>query len=213
MPNHDLHGNVPDSNPNAIILIDVINDLEFKEGQQFLSTAIAVAQNIKQLLDQAHLKNIPVIYVNDNFGKWRSDFKNQINHCLHDRVIGQPIAQLLLPTPDDYYVLKTKNSAFYNTPLDLLLRYLKTKTVILAGFTTDTCIKFSALDAYLRDYQIIIHQDGVASFDQSAHQQALEYFQTHLKSQILSTKQIIDQFSNVDQQPLSTPANHADANK
>ena len=107
--NKDLHGNVPDTADIALVLIDVINDFEFEGGEDLLKQALPIAQNIAKLKKRAKQANIPVIYVNDNFGKWRSDFNKLIIHCLEDDVLGKPIAELLKPAEDDYFVLKPKH--------------------------------------------------------------------------------------------------------
>src|SRR5690606_12551283 len=119
-----LHGNAPDKSDTALLLIDCINDLEFAEGDQLLRYALPMAQQIQQLKRRAKDAGIPVIYVNDNFGRWQSNFKNQVDHCLNDGVRGQPIAELLQPEEDDYFVLKPRHSGFYCTALEILLEYL-----------------------------------------------------------------------------------------
>lgn len=137
--NHDLHGNAPDTCDAALILIDVINDLEFDGGKALLAPALRAAKRIRALKVRARAAGMPVIYANDNFGRWRSDFSQAVEHCLSEGVTGQPIAELLAPDRDDYFVLKPKHSAFYSTTLELLLAYLKTRTVILTGFAGDAC--------------------------------------------------------------------------
>src|SRR5689334_11229253 len=109
--NNDFYGYAPDKSEIALLLIDVINDLEFEGGQELLQHALPAARNIAVLKEAARRSNTPVIYVNDNFGRWRSDFTRIVDHCLHDGVRGQAIAQLLAPVDDDYFVLKPKHSA------------------------------------------------------------------------------------------------------
>src|SRR4028119_790281 len=102
--NEDLHGNVPDKSDVALLLIDVINDLEWEGGDLLLAHASPMAQRIAELKQRAKALNIPVIYVNDNFGQWRSDVKALIDHCLQDDVRGKPLVELLRPDDDDYFV-------------------------------------------------------------------------------------------------------------
>ena len=173
--NHDLHGNVPDSSPVALLLIDVISDLEFDGGRKLLAPAVSAARKIAALKEKARKRGIPVIYANDNFGRWRSDFRETVRHCLEDDVRGQPLAELLKPDAEDYFVLKTKHSAFYSTTLQLLLEYLKTKHLILVGFSTDACVLMTAADAYMRDLKLSIPQDCVASISPEEHRKALQY--------------------------------------
>jgi len=110
------------------------NDLEFPEGDQLLEAALPAARNIARLTQRAREAKVPVIYVNDNFGRWRSDFKKIVDRCLHDDVRGRPIVELLVPDENDYFVLKPKHSGFFSTTLDLLLRYLGVRTLVVAGF-------------------------------------------------------------------------------
>ena len=119
--NHDLHGNVPDSCPVALLLIDVINDLEFPGGRELAKTAVREARRVAALKHQARRTGIPVIYANDNFGRWRSNYGEVVEHCLHDDVRGRPLAEMLTPEREDYFVLKPKHSAFFSTTLATLL--------------------------------------------------------------------------------------------
>lgn len=163
--NEDLHGNVPDKAAVALLLIDVINDLEFEGGEELLKHALPMAERLAELTHRARRAGVPVVYVNDNFGKWQSDFKRILAHCLEDDVRGRPIAELLRPEEDDYFVLKPKHSGFYSTTLDTLLDYLGVKTLVLTGLTGDICVLFTAHDAYMRDFHLIVPSDCVASND------------------------------------------------
>jgi nicotinamidase-related amidase len=182
--NEDLHGNVPDKASVAMLMIDVINDLEFEGGEELLQHALPAAQRIAELKKRAKKEKIPVIYVNDNFGKWQSDLNNLLQHCLNDDVRGKPLVELLRPDQDDYFVLKPKHSGFYSTTLDVLLQYLRVKTLILTGLTADICVLFTANEAYLRDYHLVIPADCVASIDEKENQHALKFMQRVLKADI-----------------------------
>ncbi len=186
--NSDLHGNVPDQCSVALILIDVINDMEFNSGDALLRNALPAAKKLSQLKKRAKDAGVPAIYVNDNFGKWRSDFRQQLGHVLEGGVRGEPVGKLLRPDEDDYFVLKAKHSGFYHTQLDLLIDYLQVRTVVLAGFATDMCVLFTASDAYLRDLEIIVPPDCSASASIQHHEQALEHM-----SRVLHVKTIPSQ--------------------
>ena len=173
--NDDLHGNVPDQCSVALVLIDVINDMEFDSGAALLKNALPAARKLAGLRRRAREAGVPVIYVNDNFGKWRSDFRAQLGHVLEEGVRGEPVARLLRPDERDYFVLKAKHSGFYDTQLDLLIDYLRVKTLVLTGFTTDICVLFTASDAYMRDIEIIVPPDCVAAADDEHHQRALDH--------------------------------------
>jgi nicotinamidase-related amidase len=179
--NQDLHGNVPDQCNVALILIDVINDMEFESGEALFQNALPAAKKLAQLRRHARNAGVPVIYVNDNFGRWRSDFRQQLGHVLEDGVRGEPVAKLLKPDEDDYFVLKAKHSGFYHTQLDLLIQYLQVHTIVLAGFTTDICVLFTASDAYMRDLEIIVPPDCSAAASVKHHLTALEHMERVLK--------------------------------
>ncbi|HVE79364.1 MAG TPA: isochorismatase family cysteine hydrolase [Gemmatimonadaceae bacterium] len=171
--NKDLHGNVPDRARAALLIIDVINDMEFDRGAELLKRALPMARRLARLKRRAKEAGIPVIYANDNFGRWRSDFRRLLAHCLRDGVRGRPVAELLGPEPDDYFVLKAKHSGFYHTTLDLLLDYLGTETLILTGVATNICVLFTAGDAFMRDLRLHVPEDCVAASDLGAHRHAL----------------------------------------
>jgi nicotinamidase-related amidase len=180
--NPDLHGNVPESSPVALLLIDVINDLEFDGGDALLEHALPMARQIAALKRRAKAAGVPAIYVNDNFGRWTSDFHKVVAHCLEDGVRGEPIARLLQPEDDDYFVLKPKHSAFYATTLDVLLKYLGAHTLIFTGIAANICVLFSVNDAYMRDYHLIVPRDCVAANTAEENQHALEQMRRVLKA-------------------------------
>jgi nicotinamidase-related amidase len=186
----DLHGIAPDNSVVALLLVDVINDFEFPGGAQLLRYALPAARSIGALKERCHRAGIPAIYVNDNFGKWRSDFKKLVSHCLKDNVRGQRVVELLKPARDDYFVLKAKHSAFYSTTLDLLLKYLGVETLILTGFTGDICILFTANDAYIRDYRLVIPGDCVVSQNKAENQKALEYMKRVVDADIARSTEL-----------------------
>lgn len=188
--NEDLHGSAPDKSEVALLLIDVINDLEFPEAEQLLPYALPMARQIVRLKQRAVDQRIPVIYINDNFGRWRSDFNAQVDHCLEDNVRGKPLVELLRPSARDYFVLKPKHSGFFSTTLDTLLEYLGAKTLILTGLAGNVCVLFTANDAYMRDFHLIVPSDCVASNSTEENQHALEQMRTVLKADIRPSAEI-----------------------
>lgn len=188
--NHDLHGNVPDQCSVALLLIDVINDMEFEGGEALLENAVPAAKKLSKLTRRAREAGIPVIYVNDNFGKWRSDFRQQLGHVLEDGVRGEPIAKLLRPDEEDYFVLKAKHSGFYHTQLDLLIDYLQVRTIVLAGFQTDICVLFTASDAYMRDLEILVPSDCSAAATVEHHERGLEHMSRVLHAETMPSDEI-----------------------
>ena len=175
MPRHseNLHGGDPEPCPVALLLVDVINPMDFPEAGQLLRTAVAAAGQLADLKRRAQAAGAPVVYANDNFGRWRSDLSAVVERCREPGCAGRPVAEQLLPDPDDYFVLKPKHSAFFSTTLDVLLRHLKVRTVVVGGFAADMCVLFTANDAYMRDLRVVVPADGVASNDPADREAAL----------------------------------------
>jgi nicotinamidase-related amidase len=186
----DLHGNAPDQCPVALLLIDMINDLEFEGGENVAKAATAAAERIAALKARAKERGIPVIYANDNFGKWRSDFREVVKHCLEDGVRGQRLAELLRPDREDYFVLKPKHSAFFETTLATLLEHLGARHLILTGITADICVLFTASDAYMRDYDVHVPADCVAALEDVDTRQALRYMQRVLRADVTASAEL-----------------------
>jgi nicotinamidase-related amidase len=188
--NFSLHGSAPDSSPVALLLIDVINDLEFPGAEELLRHAVPMAERIAELKERAQRAKIPVIYVNDNFGRWQSDLSKLIDHCLEDGVRGRPIVEKLRPGEQDYFVLKPKHSGFFSTTLDVLLNYLGAHTLILTGIAGNICVLFTANDAYMRDYHLVVPSDCVASNTAEENRHALTQMRSILKTDTRPSSEI-----------------------
>ena len=180
--NPDLHGSAPDQSPVALLLIDVVNDLDFPEADQLLRHALPMARQIATLKRKARQAGVPVVYVNDNFGRWRSDLNAQVRHCTEAGCRGKPVVELLRPGEEDYFVLKPKHSGFFSTTLDTLLEYLGTRTVVLTGMAANICVLFTANDAYMRDLRLVVPADCVASNTEEENQYALAQMAKILKA-------------------------------
>lgn len=199
--NNSLNKNAPDSSGAALMIIDMINDLEFPGGETILDAAVECAKNIAALKERAKAQGIPVIFANDNFGRWRSNFNDAVAHCLKDQVRGRPLVELLKPDAQDYFVLKPKHSAFYATPLELLLQHLECRRLILCGISGNMCVQFTASDAYMRDFELYVPQDCVASYTPEQNRQSLEYMRNILKANT-------DRSGEIDLPALSRQRDH-----
>ena len=180
-----------DPRTTALLLIDVINDFDFVGSGDLLRFALPAARQIARLKKRLAAKGVPVIYVNDNFGHWQSDFKEQIERCLGPESGGREVASQLLPGRQDYFVLKPKHSGFFSTSLDVLLGFLGIETLILTGFAADICVLYTANDAYMRDYRLIIPTDCVAGETKAKTAAALGHMKTLLKARVVSSKAIV----------------------
>jgi len=180
--NTDLHGMVPDRSRIVLVLLDVINALDFPEGEHLLQHALPMARRLARFRARVKRAGLPVVYVNDNYGRWKSDFRYLVERCRQHGVRGRPIVELLAPDDDDYFVLKPKHSAFFSTTFDVLLAYLGARTLILTGLAGNICVLFTANDAYMRDFRLVVPADCIASETSQANQQALRMMRTLLKA-------------------------------
>jgi nicotinamidase-related amidase len=183
-PKKTLHHEETDKARVALLLIDVINPLEFEEGQELLEHALPMARNILTLKARAKQAGLPVIYVNDNFGRWRSNFKELIAYCLENDVLGKEIVKLLAPDEEDFFVLKPMHSGFFSTTLHTLLSYLTVEALIITGMAGDYCVLFTANDAYMRNFELFIPQDCIASEKPEYNVEALSLMARVIKADI-----------------------------
>ncbi len=186
----DLYGEQPERSEAALLLIDLINDLDFPGAQSLAERAVPMARRIRELKRRAREAEIPVIYVNDNFGRWRSDFPGLIRHVIDDGTRGAPIAEILRPDPDDYFVLKPKHSGFYSTTLEPLLGSLGIRTLIMTGMAGNICVLFTANDAYMRDYWLYVPDDCFASNTEEDDRWTRDQMESILKADVRPSDQL-----------------------
>ena len=186
--NRDLHGSAPDKSETALLIVDVINDLNFPEAKQLIRYAPAMARKLAKLKQRAKTEKIPAVYVNDNFGRWRSDLQALVEHCRRGK--GREIVDLLQPEKDDYFVLKPKHSGFFSSTLETLLRYFGAHRLIITGIAGNYCVLFTANDAYMRDYELLVPADCTVSNTAAENRQALNLMKNYLKADIRPSTRI-----------------------
>jgi nicotinamidase-related amidase len=187
----DLHGSAPDRSPVVLLIIDAINAFTFEEAAGVLAQALPMARRLRRLKERARRAGISTVYVNDNFGRWRSDFRTLITHCLGTP--GRTVTKLLRPHRQDYFVLKPKHSGFYSTTLELLLEHLGAQTLILTGLLADSCILLTAYEAHMRGYNVVVLSDCVAARTVTDHERALALIRRGLNADVrVSTSLDVD---------------------
>ena len=159
----------------ALLFIDIVNHFDFPDGSELLKNALAIAPNLGELKHRARRAGIPTIYVNDNFGRWRSNFLEVLERCLGCGGDVKTFIQHALPDAEDYLVLKPKHSGFYYTPLELLLQNLGADRLILAGLATNSCVICTAHDANMRDLSLAIPADCCAARSAQEHNDAIRH--------------------------------------
>lgn len=165
----------------ALLLIDFINPLDFPEAALLAPAAVEAARCTGHMARAARSRGIPVIYANDNFGRWRSDFPTLVSQLRRGSGPSASMARQLRPQRDDLALLKPMHSAFYGTPLDILLDKIGVRTLVLAGLATDICVQLSAADAFLRGFRVHVPQDCTAAETAQKKTMALTYMRDILK--------------------------------
>ena len=190
----------------ALLIVDMINDLAFEEAGQMLPAAMAAAQAIAGLRAQASRAGVPVIYINDNYGIWHSERSRIVEHCAETPEAGQLI-ELLRPDDDDLFVIKPRFSGFYATNLPVLLPTLGATRLILTGVSADICVLFTAADAHMREYELWVPSDCVASFDPQRTRWALEIMEHSMSAETHSTAELaLDDWVGSDQEARRPPS-------
>ena len=169
---------------SALLLIDVINDLDFGGSEALVAEAEPMAIRLAALKRRARAAGVPCIYINDNFGQWRSDFRRTVAHCTAKGSPGRRVSRRLRPTRDDYFVLKPKHSGFFDTTLDTLLEALRVRRVILTGIAGNICVLFTANDAYMRDLRLFAPSDCIVSNTPEENAYALQQIASVLKGNL-----------------------------
>lgn len=174
-----------------MLIIDMINTFDFEGGALLARQAARAARRISLLRDRCARDKIPVIYCNDNFGKWRSDFRAVFERSAMPGSRGAAIAAQLRPQPGDYFVLKPKHSAFFATPLELLLEHMRVHRLIVTGIAGDGCVLCTANDAHIREYAITIVADATASQRAASNRRALAHLEESIHAEIRTTAALI----------------------
>ena len=175
----------------ALLLIDVINDLMFRGAEHLIRQAEPMAVRLAALKRRAARAAVPVIYVNDNFGQWRSDFRQTVSHCTRPASPGRIVSARLRPTARDYFVLKPRHSGFHQTTLGTLLRDLRTRRVIVSGIAGNICVLFTANDAYMRGLRILAPADCIVSNTVEDNDAALRQIKVVLKGSLTASDRLI----------------------
>jgi nicotinamidase-related amidase len=166
----------------ALLLIDVINDLAFDGSDAIVAEAESMAAPLARLKRRATTAGVPTIYINDNFGQWRSDFRRTVAHCTARSSPGHRVSRRLRPTVRDYFVLKPKHSGFFDT--------MRIRRIILTGIAGNICVLFTANDAYMREYKIFTPADCVVSNTAVDNDHALRQIEIVLKGNVAPSERL-----------------------
>ncbi|ODS69493.1 MAG: cysteine hydrolase [Acidovorax sp. SCN 68-22] len=149
--------------PTVLVLVDVINPMRFPAAGRLLPHALKAAHAIARLKARLERAGCTAVYANDNYGRWRSNFQELLKGCQQLPGARGAIATLLAPRPQDLTLLKPLHSAFHSTPLEHLLRQMKTQRLVVVGFATDMCVQLTAMDAYMRGFEVWVPRNCTAA--------------------------------------------------
>lgn len=170
-----------------LLVVDFINPLNFEGATNLEIPAVRAARVTARLRQRLSREGARTIYANDNYGVWNSDFASLWRKCVRLGGASADLALALPPRKKDFAILKPRHSAFYSTPLELLLQQLGCKRLVVTGLATDSCVLFTAMDAYLRGYTLWVPSDATAAQSEQAQQQTLAHMAAVLKADIRPT--------------------------
>lgn len=162
-----------DRGADALLVVDMFSRWDFPDARRLLRQAEAISLAVTRLAARSRRAGVPVIYCNDNHGDWRSDFHHIVQQA--GAGAGARIVRLMAPGPRDYFVLKPRHSAFYATPLHLLLNHLRVRRLVVTGVTSDQCVLSTVLDAHIRGFDAVVPQDTSATLDAARHRRVLQH--------------------------------------
>ena len=165
---------------DVLLLIDCVQTLEFEGADDMLAPYLALAEPLARLRDRAREAGVSVIWINDHFGEWRCTWPELVERARRSR--ARPFLERLSPAEGEHHVLKPRHSAFFQTPLEALLRQLGAKRLILCGIQAHSCVLFTAHDAHMWEYEVAVPEDGVASERPEDHEAALHVVQRVMRA-------------------------------
>lgn len=174
----------------ALVLIDMINAYDYEDAERLVPSVKRALPAVVYLLAQARERDLPVIYVNENFGKWRSHHGEILDAALAGR--HADLVEPVRPDATSYFIVKARHSVFYETPLAYLLGTLDVSHLVLCGQVTEQCVLYSALDAHIRHLKVTVARDAVAHIHQNLADAALRMMEENMNARILPAEHALD---------------------
>jgi nicotinamidase-related amidase len=172
-----------DESGPALILTDVLNTYEHEDADRLAASVKGTLEPIRSLIEAARERDVPLIYVNDNYGDWNSSSEELAKRAMSGR--HPELVEPLLPPEGSMFVIKARHTIFYETPLNYLLTDLGVGTIILVGQVTEQCILYSALDAYVRHLHVAVPPDGVAHIHEDLADAALQMMERNMRARLI----------------------------
>jgi len=175
----------------ALLVIDVVNPFDFEGADALHAEALPAVRAIADLAARAHDAGMPTIYVNDNFDQWHLGFAELLDFIRREHPRGRALLDVLRPDPTrDLYILKPMHSGFFATGLQVLLARIGARTLVCTGIAADICVLFTANDAYMRGFEIVVPADCVASERRADTARALAQMKRLLKADVRPSRDL-----------------------
>ena len=168
----------------ALIITDMLNSYDHEDAEPLIESAREVVPRLSALIAEAKERDIVVAYVNDNHGDWTAG-RNELAQAALDGAAPE-LVEPLVPPPDIPFVVKARHSVFYGTQLEYMLRQQEVTRLVLTGQVTEQCILYSALDAYVRHFEVVVPRDAVAHIHEDLAEAALRMMRINMRAEIPS---------------------------
>ncbi|HEX3731889.1 MAG TPA: isochorismatase family cysteine hydrolase [Mycobacteriales bacterium] len=175
----------------ALIVVDMFNSYRHADAEDLAASVGRIIEPLADIVRRARRRDdTDLIYVNDNYGDFTTDRDHIVRRALEGN--RRDLVAPIVPSSECKFLLKVRHSAFYSTSLDYLLRRLGASRVILAGQVTEQCILYSALDAYIRHFDVCVPTDAVAHIDPDLGAAALKMMQRNMRAELVSAEDCLD---------------------
>jgi nicotinamidase-related amidase len=166
----------------ALIVVDMLNRYEHEDAEPLIASVREALPAMRGLLERAREAGTPIVYVNDNYGDWSAGRRELSKRALDGAV--PPLVEPIVPEEEVAFLVKARHSVFFETQLDYMLRHQDVGRIVLVGQVTEQCILYSALDAYVRHYSIVIPRDAVAHIHEDLAEAALRMMEINMAAEI-----------------------------
>lgn len=166
----------------ALLVVDMLNPYDHSDSKPLMESVRQVVPVIAQLVADARESDLSVVYVNDNHGDWtagRAELVESARRGAHRELIDP-----IVPPADAPLVIKARHSIFYSTAAEYLLRQHGHDRLILTGQVTEQCILYSALDAYVRHFEVVVPRDAVAHIHEDLADAALRMMERNMRAHV-----------------------------
>ena len=167
---------------DALLVIDMLNPYEHEDADRLRASAARVVAPLRRLIDAAAEAEILTVWVNDNHGDWSAARQELVDRAMRGR--APELVEPVVPPPESPFLVKARHSVFYETLLEYLLRQSDVDRILLAGQVTEQCILYSALDAYVRHFDVAVPRDCVAHIHPDLADAALRMMELNMRARV-----------------------------